>query len=243
MHGKEPPVRWTRKLEAEIVACTRCPRLIRWCRAVASDPPPRHRGETYWAKPVPGFGDPRARLCVVGLAPAAHGANRTGRMFSGDASGGWLYRVLHRFGWANRPTSSGRDDGLQVRDVWITAALRCAPPQNRPFPGEIASCRPFLGREIANLRRAKVYLALGRVAYEAFLPVYAELCGEEIKPRPTFAHGKTIGLSGPEQRGGGSGRFLLLSYHPSRQNTQTGRLTWPMWEAIFARAAELLARG
>lgn len=190
-----------------------------------------YREEAYWGRPVPGFGDPRAWLVLIGLAPGAHGANRTGRMFTGDRSGEWLYGELHRQGWASAAVSRRRDDGLALRGVYITAAARCAPPGNRPTPIELARCLPYLARELRVLRTARVRLALGRVGFEAFLRARGDLGLPPIRPTPQFAHGAAHAL--PE------GGFLLCSYHPSQQNTSTGVLTTAMWRAAFDRAREL----
>ncbi len=215
-----------------VVACERCPRLRDHCERVAREKRRAYRDERYWGRPVPGFGDPRARLVIVGLAPGAHGANRTGRMFTGDSSGDWLYDALHRTGFASSGTSVSRDDGLVLRDCYVTAAARCAPPDNRPTPAELARCRPFLSQELRLLERARVVLALGRIGHEAWLR--ASGCWERLAPseRPRFAHGAETRLPG--------GPVLLTSFHPSRQNTQTGRLTRSMWHAVFARAREIL---
>jgi uracil-DNA glycosylase family 4 len=215
-----------------IVACERCPRLRAYCAAVALARRRAYRDEEYWGRPVPGFGDPRARLVIVGLAPGAHGANRTGRMFTGDSSGDWLYGELHRTGFARLPTSGARDDGQRLSDCWITAAARCAPPGNKPLPEELERCRPFLSDELRLLTRARVVLALGRIGHEAWLK--ASGWWERLPPRrrPAFAHAAEHALA--------DGTTLLASYHPSRQNTQTGRLTRAMWARVFARARELL---
>jgi uracil-DNA glycosylase family 4 len=183
-----------------------------------------YRDQDYWGKPVPGFGDPQARLYILGLAPAAHGANRTGRVFTGDSSGDWLYRALHEFNFANQPHSQSRGDGLLLRDAWVGAAARCAPPDNKPLPEEFAACSEYVTRELLLLRRVKVVILLGRLALENFRRVAGA-------PPLTFAHGA-------EHDHGG--KRLLCSYHPSRQNTQTGRLTEAMWRAIFRRARVLL---
>ncbi len=204
-----------------IVSCERCPRLREHCRQVAAVRKRKFRDQEYWGRPVPGWGDPAARLLVVGLAPAAHGGNRTGRVFTGDSSGDWLYESLHRFGFASQPTSTHRDDGLELRDVYVTAAARCAPPRNRPTPGELALCRPYLAAELALLDRVRVVLALGGIAHEAWLR----------------ASGWWSKLPGPATR------LRQASYHPSRQNTNTGRLTRPMWHAVFRRARRLVDAG
>lgn len=215
-------------LSQRIVACTRCPRLVAWRQEVAQRPPRRYRGWQYWARPVPGFGDLEARLLILGLAPAAHGANRTGRLFTGDRSGDWLIRALFRAGFANQPTAVDRTDGLELRGAFLTASVRCAPPQNRPTLDERRACFPFLEEEILILRHVSVVVALGSVATETA----AQLFG--LRPRPRFAHGAEYVLPG--------GRVLLCSYHPSQQNTFTGRLTEAMFDAVFARARELLNR-
>jgi len=219
-----------------IVSCTRCPRLRAYCRRVARDKKREFRDWPYWGKPVPGFGDRDARLLVVGLAPAAHGANRTGRMFTGDSSGSWLYAVLHRHGFANQPQSLSRDDGLKLTDCYITAAARCAPPGNKPSRVELDRCRPYLAAELRLLRRVRVVVTLGRIAHEGFL----EAAGwwERLAPRarPAFAHGAVSTLP--------DGCIVIASYHPSRQNTNTGKLTRTMWNAVFRRAkAALVDRG
>ena len=200
---------------------------------VARDKVARFRDWTYWGRPVPGFGDPSARLLVVGLAPAAHGGNRTGRIFTGDESGNWLYRALHAAGFANQATSVARDDGLRLADAWVTAGARCAPPGNRPTPEELARCRPFLVAEMERLAGLRVVVVLGKVAHDAFLAAVAAR-GEVVpRPRPRFAHGAEHRLP--------NGLVLVCSYHPSQQNTFTGRLTRPMLDAVFTRAVALLA--
>ena len=219
-----------------IVSCTRCPRLRAYCRRVARDKKREFRDWPYWGKPVPGFGDRDARLLVVGLAPAAHGANRTGRMFTGDSSGSWLYAVLHRHGFANQPQSLSRDDGLKLTDCYITAAARCAPPGNKPSRVELDRCRPYLAAELRLLRRVRVVVTLGRIAHEGFLK--AAGWWERLAPRarPAFAHGAVSTLP--------DGCIVIASYHPSRQNTNTGKLTRTMWNAVFRRAkAALVDRG
>ena len=221
------------QVRAEIVACTRCPRLRTYCARIAQDKKAAHRDEVYWGKPVPGFGDPGARLLIVGLAPAAHGGNRTGRTFTGDGSGDFLMNALHRTGFANLPTSRSADDGLILRDAYILAAVRCAPPDNKPTPGEIARCRRHLAAEIAALPRVRVVVALGKIGHDAFLAHVAETHGTRPRPRPAFAHGS-------EARLGGGLPILLGCYHPSRQNTNTGKLTPPMMRAVFQRARALL---
>ena len=214
------------------MGCERCPRLVAHRRKVARQKKREFRDWTYWGRPVPAFGDPTARLLIVGLAPAAHGANRTGRMFTGDSSGDWLYEALHRYGFASSPVSRARDDGLTLSSCWITAAARCAPPDNKPTRRELDRCRPFLERELGLLGSVKVVLVLGRVAWESWLR--ASGWWDRLRPaeRPPFAHGAEATLP--------DGRILLSSFHPSRQNTNTGKLTRKMWYGIFERARELV---
>jgi len=220
------------ELRAEIVVCRRCPRLAWWREEAARQNPRRYQEWEYWAKPVPGWGDPHARLLIVGLAPAAHGANRTGRMFTGDRSGEWLYRALHRFGFANRAESRHRNDDLRLRDCYITAALRCAPPQNKPRPEELRNCRAFLDRECALLTRVRVIVALGRIAYATVCRVFGARRAPGTGARPRFRHGMELALTPTIT--------LLASFHPSQQNTFTGKLTEPMFDAVFRRARELV---
>jgi uracil-DNA glycosylase len=218
------------KVTQEVVACHRCPRLVAWREDVARSKRAAFAQETYWGRPVPGFGDPRARLLVLGLAPAAHGGNRTGRIFTGDRSGDWLFAALYRAGFANQPGSVSRDDGLELRGCYVAAAVRCAPPANRPLPVERDNCLPYLARELRLLTRVSVILCLGGFAWDAGLRVLAALGAEMPKPRPRFGHGATAGV----------GRHTLLgSYHPSQQNTFTGRLTEPMMDEVLGRAKEL----
>jgi uracil-DNA glycosylase len=219
-------------LAGDIASCRRCPRLIEYCRSVARTRVRRHRDEEYWGRPVAGFGDPAARLLIVGLAPAAHGANRTGRMFTGDSSGDWLYRALHRAGFASRPDSVRRDDGLALAGAWVAAAARCAPPENRPRPEELRACRDYLVRELRALEDVRVLLALGKIGFDATLAAWAEAGGTVPRPRPVFAHGAEARLDGRV--------VLVASYHPSRQNTQTGRLTEAMLDAVMSRASALV---
>lgn len=222
---------WLR-LRRDIVACTACPRLVAHRERVAREKRRQYRNDEYWGRPLPGFGDATARLLIVGLAPAAHGGNRTGRMFTGDSSGLWLARALHRARFANRPDSVHRDDGLTLHDAYITAGVRCAPPDNTPTPGEIATCRPFLIRELHLLRRVRVVVALGRLAFDMYLAARVGAGLAVPTPRPIFGHGVEYTL--PE------GATLLASYHPSRQNTQTRRLTESMFDAVFTRAGGLV---
>ena len=214
-------------LRDEVVACRACPRLVAWREQVAVEKRAAYRDEDYWGRPVPGFGDPAARILVVGLAPGAHGANRTGRMFTGDRSGDFLYRSLHRAGLASQPSSTGPGDGLKLVDVFITSPVKCVPPANKPTARERATCQPFFRREVAGLSRVRVVLALGSIGYQA-------VAGEfDLQPRPAFAHGLEADL--PE------GRTVLCSYHVSQQNTFTGRLTEAMFDAVLARALVLAA--
>ena len=225
------------RLQAEMIACLRCPRLVAWREQVAAEKIRRFAGDDYWGKPVPSFGDPRARLLVVGLAPAAHGGNRTGRIFTGDRSGDWLYRALHRAGFANQPTSVHRGDGLMLRDCYITAVIHCAPPANKPLREEIENCRPFLTREVELLKTLRVVVALGRLAFDAIIGLMGL---EQPAPginsarvrKPKFAHGCEARLRG--------GATLIASFHPSQQNTFTGRLTEPMLDRVFDRAREIV---
>jgi len=217
-----------------IVGCNRCPRLRRHCRKVASEKRAAFRNETYWGKPVPGFGDPDARVLLLGLAPAAHGGNRTGRVFTGDGAGGsgdFLMAALHANGFANQPYSRGIDDGLRLHDAWIAAVARCAPPANKPTPAEIANCHPHLRAEIDALPRLRVYVALGRVAFDACWRLLAE---SGIRParRPPFIHGAVYRLD--------NAPAIVASYHPSRQNTHTGKLTAAMIDAVFRKARGLV---
>ena len=214
-------------LERAIIRCTRCSRLRDHCERVARDRRPQYADQPYWGRPVPGFGDPNARLVIVGLAPAAHGANRTGRMFTGDSSGDWLYDALHRFGFASQASSTSRDDGLVLTDCYITASARCAPPANKPRPEELANCRPFLEADLALLQRTTVVLLLGRIAWRHWLEASGWWARLSVGERPPFGHGETTTMP--------DGRTVICSYHPSRQNTNTGRLTREMWHQIFAR--------
>jgi len=213
-------------LTAEIVACRRCPRLVEWRERVAREKVRRFRNETYWGRPVPGFGDPDARILLIGLAPAANGGNRTGRVFTGDASGDFLFAALHAEGLANQPTSRSADDGLTLTDTYIAAAVRCAPPANKPTIEERDTCAPYLVREIAALTEVRVAVALGSFGWGAALDTFARL-GHDVRPRPRFGHGAQAQV-GPYR--------LLGTYHPSQQNTFTGRLTASMFRAVIQRA-------
>ena len=218
------------ELAETIHACRRCARLVAWREACAADPPRRYRGEEYWARPLDGFGDPAARIAIVGLAPAAHGANRTGRMFTGDRSGEWLYAALHRAGLASQPESERRGDDLRLRGAYVTAVVRCAPPANKPTPSERDNCLPYLERELELLDRCEVIVALGAFAWDGVLRAARALGAEVPRPRPRFGHGAEADLD----------RWRLLGcFHPSQQNTFTGKLTVPMIDAVFARASEL----
>ncbi len=234
-------------LERELIGCRRCPRLVSWRERIARERRAAFADQEYWGRPLPGFGDPRARVLVLGLAPAAHGANRTGRMFTGDRSGDFLYEAMYRAGLASQPTSTARDDGLRLRDAWVTAAVRCAPPANKPTPAERDGCLPWSVRELDLLPRIRVIVCLGAFAWDAALRLRAaagssrstpaQHSGSEapsawqvVRPRPRFGHGAEY--AGP--------RYSLIGcYHPSQQNTFTGRLTKPMIDAVFARVREL----
>ena len=213
------------ELTDEVVRCRRCPRLVAWREQVAAERRAAYRSDVYWGRPVPGFGDPAARIAIVGLAPAAHGGNRTGRIFTGDRSGDWLFAALFRAGLANQPTSVAVDDGLELTGAYVLAAVRCAPPQNRPTPAERDNCGPFLRRELDLLEDVRVVVVLGQFAYQ----VVTHLLG--VRPRPVFGHGTEATAPG--------GRVVLCSYHPSQQNTFTGKLTEPMLDDVFSRALVL----
>jgi uracil-DNA glycosylase family 4 len=220
-----------RHLQAEIIVCRACPRLVRWREKVAREKVKRFAAEEYWGKPIPSFGDPNARLLLVGLAPAAHGGNRTGRMFTGDNSGNWLFRALHKAGFANQAEASHRNDGLKLSDCYITATLRCAPPQNKPTPKEIVNCKPYLLREIELLKRVRVVVGLGKIGFEAALNACRELGRIAFKSKPKFAHCAVYQFDGVT---------LIASFHPSQQNTFTGRLTEPMFDKVFSLARKNL---
>ena len=220
-------------LNAEVVECRRCARLVEWRERVAHEKRAAYADETYWGRPVPTFGDPQARLLVVGLAPAAHGANRTGRMFTGDRSGDWLYRALHKTGFANRSASVSASDDLRLNDALVTATVRCAPPDNKPLPAERDLCRPYLQRELdALLPHLSVVVALGGYAWGNLLAIFRDRALPIPRPRPPFAHGAELPLAG--------GPTLIASYHPSQQNTFTGKLTEEMFDKIWRRARDLL---
>jgi len=219
------------EVETAVVACRRCRRLRQYCLRVAKEKKREFRDQTYWGLPIPGLGDRRARCLIIGLAPAAHGANRTGRMFTGDSSGRWLFRALYRAGFSNQETGESRDDGLRLRGIYIGASARCAPPDNKPLPEEIANCQPYLDAEY-QLLQPRLIIALGAIAFETTCRLL-ERHGVKIpRPKPKFGHDRLIDFGGVQ---------VLASFHPSRQNTQTGKLTEPMWEEIFQRARKLLA--
>lgn len=218
------------EVHARLIECRRCPRLVAWCRQVALVKRRAFADDEYWGRPVPGFGDPRARIAVVGLAPAAHGANRTGRMFTGDRSGDWLFASLHRVGLASIPTSRSVDDGQFLTDVFITSAVHCAPPDNRPTVHEQANCRPWTIRELAAFDDLRVIVALGGLGYTTVMRMATELGWLPPRPRPRFGHGVTAELGG--------GPKVICSYHPSQQNTFTGRLTEQMLDDVFHRAVD-----
>jgi uracil-DNA glycosylase family 4 len=227
-----------RSLQNEIVSCRLCPRLVEWRERVAREKVKRFQNDEYWGRPVPSFGDPQARLLILGLAPAAHGGNRTGRVFTGDSSGDWLYRALYRAGFANQPTSEYRGDGLALNDCYISAVIHCAPPQNKPLREEIQNCRPYLIREIELLRRIRVVVALGRLAFDTALSVIGWADAEDgigrRAPKPKFGHLSRYRLKG--------GLTLVASFHPSQQNTFTGKLTEPMLDGVFSLANQLIGR-
>jgi uracil-DNA glycosylase family 4 len=223
-----------KKLTEEMIQCFRCPRLVAHREAVAANPPLRHRGETYWGKPVPGFGDPKAKIYVIGLAPAANGGNRTGRVFTGDRSGDWLYAALHEVGFASQAQSVSKNDGMKLHHTYIGAAVRCAPPGNKPTLQEFKNCHPYLVREFQNLKHAFVYIALGGVAYNSLKKVLRETLELKHFKFPAFAHGLRVELP--------NGKMILCSYHPSQQNTFTGKLTRTMFLKVFQNAKTVMNR-
>lgn len=221
---------WLTILNREVVACTRCPRLVEYRERIAREKRRAYRDCEYWGKPVPGFGDPNARVLIMGLAPGAHGSNRTGRPFTGDASGNFMYPVLYETGFANQATVTDRNDGLKLKNLYITAAVRCAPPDNKPLPEELANCSYFLDQELAGLDSVRVVVALGKIGFDAYLN-YLKRCGAiSSKKAYTFKHGASYRFA--------DGKVLLASYHPSNQNTQTGKLTRKMFVKIFEEAAK-----
>lgn len=221
------------ELNQEIIACTRCPRLIAHCQKIGREKRRAYREWEYWAKPVPGWGDPNARMLILGLAPGAHGSNRTGRPFTGDGSGNFLYRVLHKTGFASQPTSMHREDGLTLHDAYITAAVHCAPPANKPTPKEIANCSAHVEREITLLDQVQVVVVLGKIAFDAYLNFLKGQGTLKNKSGFVFGHGAHYSLP--------NGRKLLCSYHPSLQNTQTGKLTEKMMVDVFRKARKLIS--
>jgi len=218
-------------LTNEVISCRRCPRLVEWRERVATEKRAAFQDDEYWGRPVPGWGDPEAQLVVIGLAPAAHGANRTGRMFTGDRSGEWLYRALYDAGFASQPESIDRNDGLKLFDTWVTAPVRCAPPENKPTTQERDNCVEWFERELDLLSRTRVFLALGQYGFVSLWRYLASRSVEMPRPRPKFGHGCEVSIPG--------GKTLLMSFHPSQQNTFTGRLTSEMFDAVFARARYL----
>jgi uracil-DNA glycosylase family 4 len=222
---------WLAQLNREVIVCTRCPRLVEYRQQVAREKKRAYRDQEYWGKPVPGFGDPAARVLILGLAPGAHGSNRTGRPFTGDASGNFMYPVLYETGFASQPTATGRDDGLNLKNLFITAAVRCAPPGNKPLPTELANCASYLDREIHGLATLKVVVALGKIGFDAYLDHLKRQGIIRNRAGYVFRHNARYDLP--------DGKTLLASYHPSNQNTQTGKLTRPMFIRIFKEAARL----
>ena len=222
---------WLTELNREVVACRRCPRLVEYRQLIAREKRRAYRECEYWGRPVPGFGDPNARVLVLGLAPGAHGSNRTGRPFTGDASGKFMFPVLYETGFANQPDALNRDDGLVLTDLYITAAARCAPPNNRPLPSELANCSEYLDRELDGLKRLKVVVALGKIGFDAYLNALKRRAKLGSRKPYIFKHGAAYQML--------DGRTLLASYHPSNQNTQTGKLTRPMFVEIFDKARHL----
>ena len=218
--------------QTEIVNCTRCPRLVEYREQVAATKVRRFRDDDYWGRPVPSFGDISARLLIVGLAPAAHGGNRTGRMFTGDRSGDWLYRALYKAGFANQPQSVNRDDGLELHDCYVTASVHCAPPDNKPLPSEYINCRPYLLDELKHLKNVRVVVPLGSIGFKNYFAARKELGWKNPAPLPPFGHALAVRLE--------DGVTVISSYHPSQQNTQTGKLTEAMLDTVFSRARTLL---
>src|SRR5947209_13186980 len=225
---------WLNILNQEVVACARCPRLVSYREQVAREKRRAYTGWDYWGKPVPGFGDPSARVVVLGLAPGAHGSNRTGRPFTGDASGKFMYPILYETGFSNQPSATDRNDGLILKDLYITAAVRCAPPDNKPLPQELAECSIFLDRELAGLEEVKVVVALGKIGFDAYLNYLKRKNMLGSRKAYVFKHGASYRMP--------DGKRLLASYHPSNQNTQTGKLTRKMFVEIFQEAAKLADR-
>jgi len=222
---------WLKQLNREVVACTLCPRLVEYRQRIALEKRRAYRNCEYWGKPVPGFGDPNAGVVVLGLAPGAHGSNRTGRPFTGDASGKFMYPVLYECGFASQPNATDRNDGLELRNLYITAAVRCAPPDNKPLPAELAHCSPYLDRELAGLKNLRVVVALGKIGFDAYLNHLKRKGKLTSKALYVFKHGAQYEMP--------DGKILLGSYHPSNQNTQTGKLTRPMFVEVFKKARDI----
>jgi len=233
-HAKLGSMRSLTVVQQRVASCRLCPRLVTYRERVAREKRRQYRDWTYWGRPVPGFGDPKARLFVVGLAPAAHGGNRTGRIFTGDRSGDWLYEALHAFGFANQPTSTHKGDGLRAKDCYIAAVVRCAPPGNKPLPREFDACRPYLMDELRLLTRVKVVVALGKIAFDHYLKACRKMGHPALIHAPKFGHGVTYRLPW--------GVTLIGSYHPSQQNTFTGKLTRPMFHAVFRKARKIIGQ-
>jgi len=227
---------WQDRFNQRVIRCRMCPRLTTYRERIGREKKREFRDWDYWAKPLPSFGDPQARLLIIGLAPAAHGGNRTGRFFTGDSSGRWLFRALYKAGFASQPTWQRRDDGMKLLDCYITAVLHCAPPDNKPLPEEIQHCGVYFDEELKRLKQVRVAIALGKIAFDSYLKGLRRLGVELPKPLPKFAHNTAyeVGKGLP---------VLLASYHPSRQNTNTGKLTEPMFDAVFHRAQQLLRDG
>jgi len=234
MPSKRPHQRGLETLQRQVIACRRCPRLVRYCRQVAREKRRMYRDQEYWGKPVPSFGDPAAELLILGLGPAAHGANRTGRMFTGDRSGQFLYRALYEAGFAGQPEARHRDDGLRLQNCYITASLRCAPPKNKPRPEELRNCQPYLEEELRLLERVRAVLALGRIAFDSYLRVVGNRNDFPRRSSFRFAHGASYQLPAGLPR-------LFAAYHPSQQNTQTGRLTPEMFQKVLDDVRRFLA--
>jgi len=234
-----PDFRELQRLDAEVVSCRRCPRLVDWREEVARTKRAAYVADEYWGRPVPSFGDPTARILIVGLAPGAHGANRTGRMFTGDRSGEWLYGALYRAGLADRPDSAWREDGLELTNAWLTAAVRCVPPANKPTSAERDACRPFLEREVRALAELRVIVALGGFAWDAILRVLRDLEYAVPSPKPRFGHGAESEIGVANAPGIPGDLTLVGSYHPSQQNTFTGKLTREMFDEVWARATQV----
>jgi uracil-DNA glycosylase family 4 len=223
-----------RQLQLKIISCNKCPRLVRWREKIAQQKVRRFANEEYWGKPIPSFGDPKGQLLLIGLAPAAHGGNRTGRIFTGDRSGDWLYRALYKAGFASQPISINRNDGLKLTNCYISAACRCAPPQNKLLPSEISNCRPYILEEFRLLKHIRVIIGLGKIGFDTIIASLEKLNHLTLIPKPSFSHGCEYHIQ--------KGLTIIGSYHPSQQNTFTGKLTEAMFDSIFRRARKLLER-